>query len=250
MKPRFILSPEAARDIREIWSYIADDSIRAARRVRLQLLDACQGLAENPLIGHSREDVTAKPVLFWPIGGISSSTIPGRDQSRSFESCTAPGIFRCLLDSRSGSVLPRFLAMPVMSLQYLVSREKELLHASIFSTPIPALATADLQELLHDQAVENARLEFKREIPGKDEMLKKLSSFANTFGGYLVVGAEAGNDGRITGLPGVELQPRFLIPSLHHQGMGARVTSSASQRASLHRIFSTGEKDSTFAPTS
>jgi len=68
MKPRFILSPEAARDIREIWSYIADDSIRAARRVRLQLLDACQRLAENPLIGHSREDLTAKPILFWPVG--------------------------------------------------------------------------------------------------------------------------------------------------------------------------------------
>ena len=68
MKPRFILSPEAARDIREIWSYIADDSIRAARRVRLQLLDACQRLAENPLIGHPREDLTAKPVLFWPVG--------------------------------------------------------------------------------------------------------------------------------------------------------------------------------------
>ena len=77
---------------------------------------------------------------------------------------------------------------------------------SIFSTPIPALATADLQELLDDQAVENVRLEFKREVPGKDETLKKLSSFANTFGGYLVVGAEAGNDGRINGLPGVELR--------------------------------------------
>ena len=71
---------------------------------------------------------------------------------------------------------------------------------------LPVLATADVQELLHDQAVENIRLEFKREMPGKDETLKKLSSFANTFGGYLVVGAEAGNDGRITGLPGVEVQ--------------------------------------------
>jgi plasmid stabilization system protein ParE len=68
MKPRFILSPEAARDIREIRPYIADDSIRAARRVRLQLFGACRRLAENPLIGHSREDLTAKSVLFWPAG--------------------------------------------------------------------------------------------------------------------------------------------------------------------------------------
>jgi len=32
---RFKLSPEAARDIREIWAYIAENSIEAARRVRL-----------------------------------------------------------------------------------------------------------------------------------------------------------------------------------------------------------------------
>ncbi len=80
---------------------------------------------------------------------------------------------------------------------------------SIFSTPISALATSDVQELLEGRAVESVRLEFKREVPVKDEMLKKLSSFANTFGGYMVVGAEAGNDGRITGLPGVEPQNSY-----------------------------------------
>ena len=31
---RVTLSPEAARDIREIWAFIAKDSIKAARRVR------------------------------------------------------------------------------------------------------------------------------------------------------------------------------------------------------------------------
>ena len=65
---RVTLSPEAARDIREIWAFIAQDSIKAARRVRLQILDACQKLAENPGIGHSREDLTDKSVLFWPVG--------------------------------------------------------------------------------------------------------------------------------------------------------------------------------------
>ena len=80
---------------------------------------------------------------------------------------------------------------------------------SIFSTPISSLGTADLEELLGDNAAENIRLEFKREPPTKDEMLKKLSSFANTFGGYVVIGAEARNDGRITGLRGVEVQNRY-----------------------------------------
>lgn len=65
---RFKLSPEAAGDIREIWSYIAADNVKAARKVRMSLLDACQRLAENPRIGHVREDLTDQAVLFWPVG--------------------------------------------------------------------------------------------------------------------------------------------------------------------------------------
>ncbi len=65
---RFKLSPEAACDIREIWSYIAADSVEAARKVRLALFDACRRLAENPHIGHTRKDLTEQPVLFWPVG--------------------------------------------------------------------------------------------------------------------------------------------------------------------------------------
>jgi len=65
---RFRLSREAARDVREIWSYIAADSVKAARKVRLALFDACQRLAENPHMGHVREDLTDQAVLFWPVG--------------------------------------------------------------------------------------------------------------------------------------------------------------------------------------
>jgi plasmid stabilization system protein ParE len=65
---RFQLSPEAASDVRDIWAYIAEDSIKAARNVRISLLDACKLIAENPNIGHSREDLTNQPVLFWPVG--------------------------------------------------------------------------------------------------------------------------------------------------------------------------------------
>ena len=65
---RFKLSPEAAQDIREIWAYVAADSIQAARRLRLQILDACRRIADNPEIGHRRDDLTEKPVLFWPAG--------------------------------------------------------------------------------------------------------------------------------------------------------------------------------------
>jgi plasmid stabilization system protein ParE len=61
----FRLSPEAARDIEEIWDYIARDSVRAARRVRQELLEACRRLAQTPGIGHTRRDLTDKPVLFF-----------------------------------------------------------------------------------------------------------------------------------------------------------------------------------------
>lgn len=67
MKP-FKLSPEAASDIREIWSYIAQGSPKAARNVRLKIFDGCQMLAQHPLIGHRRDDLTHQPVLFWPVG--------------------------------------------------------------------------------------------------------------------------------------------------------------------------------------
>jgi len=76
---------------------------------------------------------------------------------------------------------------------------------------------ADLDELLSDSAVENLRLEFKREVPSKDELLKKLSSFANTYGGYLIVGAEANSsDGRLVGLPGVERQANYKQTIVQH----------------------------------
>lgn len=76
---------------------------------------------------------------------------------------------------------------------------------SIYTKPISQLTTADLEELLQANAVENIRLEFKLTVPGKDETLKKLSSFANTFGGLVVIGAKANSaDGRIQALPGVD----------------------------------------------
>lgn len=81
---------------------------------------------------------------------------------------------------------------------------------SIFANPVSHISSHDLGELLSDRSVENIRLEFKREVPDKDETLKKISSFANTFGGYVIIGAQAGSaDGRISGLPGVDVEPGY-----------------------------------------
>jgi hypothetical protein len=81
---------------------------------------------------------------------------------------------------------------------------------SIYTKPLSQLGTADLQQLLTDKAVENVRLEFKSEVPKKDDTLKKLSSFANTFGGFVVIGAKAkSEDGRIEDLPGVDEESSY-----------------------------------------
>jgi plasmid stabilization system protein ParE len=63
----FVLSPEAAQDLSEIYEYIAQDSAGAAERVRMELLEAIRGLAEMPRKGHTRKDLTSHKVLFWPV---------------------------------------------------------------------------------------------------------------------------------------------------------------------------------------
>lgn len=87
----------------------------------------------------------------------------------------------------------------------------------MFNKSVSQITTADLQSLLDDEAVENVRLEFKREVPKKDELLKKLSSFANTFGGYLVIGAaEEQQRGKLASYPGIEVQANYKQTVLAH----------------------------------
>jgi len=81
---------------------------------------------------------------------------------------------------------------------------------SIYTKPVSQLTIADLKELLEHGDIENLQLEFKSEFPNRDETLKKLSSFANTYGGTMVVGAKARSaDGRIESLPGVAPQSTY-----------------------------------------
>jgi antitoxin ParD1/3/4/toxin ParE1/3/4 len=66
MRPGFVLSGPAARDLEEI----VDHLIRAAGpdvavRVANRLLEACRRLAVDPGIGHVRPDLTKAPVRFW-----------------------------------------------------------------------------------------------------------------------------------------------------------------------------------------
>ena len=65
---KYVLSTGADRDLDEIWEYIARDNIDAADRWIERLFDAFAMLARTPGAGHRREDITALPVLFWPVG--------------------------------------------------------------------------------------------------------------------------------------------------------------------------------------
>lgn len=67
MSPRYRLTPNAQAQVDAICTFIAEDSVDAALRVLGSLEQAFEQLAETPEIGHSREDLTNRPVKFWRV---------------------------------------------------------------------------------------------------------------------------------------------------------------------------------------
>jgi plasmid stabilization system protein ParE len=63
----YVLTRLAKADIFEIWSYIAHDNEHAADRVEQAIYDACAFVAEAPMRGHSRPDLTARSLRFWTV---------------------------------------------------------------------------------------------------------------------------------------------------------------------------------------
>jgi len=63
----FELHPGAAQDITEIWEFIAEDNLLAAKRVREEILDCIRGLVPFPNQGHMRPDLTSRPLRFQTI---------------------------------------------------------------------------------------------------------------------------------------------------------------------------------------
>jgi len=66
MKFGYYLSPHAENDIDEIITYIAKENPDAAHSFLDAVYETMERLSENPDIGHLREDLTDKPVKFWP----------------------------------------------------------------------------------------------------------------------------------------------------------------------------------------
>jgi toxin ParE1/3/4 len=65
---RYRFSTEAKIDLHEIWEYIATDNPEAADRWVARIRNAIDSLARNPHMGHAREDLTDRSILFWPVG--------------------------------------------------------------------------------------------------------------------------------------------------------------------------------------
>jgi plasmid stabilization system protein ParE len=63
----YALAPLAKADIFDIWCYIAEDSEDAANRVEQAIYEACAFVAEAPLRGHSRRDLTTRSLRFWTV---------------------------------------------------------------------------------------------------------------------------------------------------------------------------------------
>jgi antitoxin ParD1/3/4 len=68
MSRRYVLAPEAALDLVQIWRYIKKNvSLQMADRVESVIRDKIVYLAERPSRGHWRKDLTNEPVKFFSI---------------------------------------------------------------------------------------------------------------------------------------------------------------------------------------
>jgi plasmid stabilization system protein ParE len=78
---RYQFTPQAIDDLFEIWSYIARDSSQAANRVEAAVYNACAFLAEGPLRGRTREEITPLPLRFWTVQAFPNYIIVYDPQS-------------------------------------------------------------------------------------------------------------------------------------------------------------------------
>jgi toxin ParE1/3/4 len=74
----FVLHPEDLADLEEVWEYIAADNLEAADRVLDEIRLALQSLASFPQMGHTRADLTTRPLRFHSVRDHLIAYVPGR----------------------------------------------------------------------------------------------------------------------------------------------------------------------------
>jgi toxin ParE1/3/4 len=68
MRARYVLAPEAALDLVQIWRYVKKQSnVAMADRVESVIKDRIVFLAKTSNAGHPRKDLTAEAVKFCPV---------------------------------------------------------------------------------------------------------------------------------------------------------------------------------------
>jgi toxin ParE1/3/4 len=68
MSVRFVLAPQAALDLVEIWRYIKEQtSVTMADRVESTIFERIAFLAGTPGATHRRKDLTEQDVKFFPV---------------------------------------------------------------------------------------------------------------------------------------------------------------------------------------
>lgn len=77
----YVLTPLAKADIFDIWAYIAENSEPIADRVERAIYDACAFLAQSPLRGHSRPDLTTRSLRFWTLTRYPNYTVVYRPET-------------------------------------------------------------------------------------------------------------------------------------------------------------------------
>ncbi|SHF31700.1 helix-turn-helix domain-containing protein [Desulforamulus putei] len=73
-----------------------------------------------------------------------------------------------------------------------------------FGKPLEQLEEADLHKLIEEETPEGLYVEYKEDFPR--HLAKIVASFANTFGGWLIIGADARNPRNVpTSFPGIDI---------------------------------------------
>lgn len=65
MKRRFVLTPEAKKDLTDIFLDIAADSPDTAEKLRSEFYERLQNLGSTPGIGHYHDELLSRRYRFW-----------------------------------------------------------------------------------------------------------------------------------------------------------------------------------------
>lgn len=83
MKRRFLLTPEAKFELKEILLDISEDSPDTAERLRAEIQAAFHRLGQSPGIGHYHEELLHRRYRFWNFYSYVVATFGRKSQFRS-----------------------------------------------------------------------------------------------------------------------------------------------------------------------